>query len=78
MEPAPAKKPEENPLTEMEVRVKIKLKKLKMYEVQSSYIVFICPLVGKGRRKGSLALQWQKDQHHSSVNEQLIGIFLSN
>lgn len=31
-----------NPLTDMEKsRVKIKLKNLKMYEVQSSYIVFL-------------------------------------
>lgn len=35
-----------NPLQGLEVRVKIKLKKLKMYEVQSSYIVFYLPIVG--------------------------------
>lgn len=68
----------ENPLHELEVRVKIKLKKLKMYEVQSSYVVFICTQLGrKGERKGYYT-PTRVDQHHSSVNEQLIGIFLLN
>lgn len=71
--------------------MKIKLKKLKMYEVQSSYIVFYLLMAWGEVNRGWGVRGWrfecwedgvdeasEVDQHHSSVNEQLIGIFLPN
>lgn len=43
--------------SELNVRVKIKLKKLKMYEVQSSYIVF---RFGQSRN-------WKKDDENNNI-----------
>lgn len=66
----------------MEVGVKIKLKKLKMNEVHSSYIVFHLPTVGwwkKARKRLFCSGKTTEvNQHHSSENEQLIGIFYPN